>query len=167
MLSEALGVVFLCGGLSLLFEVSFLIAAITLGATIANLAKHHEYPFHAIEGIEWPLLSVFFVLAGASLELTALSTLGAIGIAYLVCRTIGKIGGAYCGAKIGKAEPEVQRWMGIAMLPQAGAALGMSLVAANQFPELGGSLISVVVASTIFFEIIGPICTRVAIRKTH
>jgi len=66
-LTEALGVVFVCGGLAIMLDVSFLIASMVMGAVIANLARHHEYPFHAIEGIEWPFMVIFFVLAGASI----------------------------------------------------------------------------------------------------
>jgi Kef-type K+ transport system membrane component KefB len=61
-LIEALGIVFICGGLAIMLDVSFLIASIVMGAVIANLARHHEYPFHAIEGIEWPFMIIFFVL---------------------------------------------------------------------------------------------------------
>lgn len=55
MLTEALGLVFVCGGLALWLEVSFLIAAITMGVVITNLARHHDYPFHAIEALNGPL----------------------------------------------------------------------------------------------------------------
>ena len=68
-LAEALGVVFLCGGLALWPHVSFLLAAMALGATVASLARHHRRPFHAIEGIEWPFMILFFLLAGASIAL--------------------------------------------------------------------------------------------------
>jgi Kef-type K+ transport system membrane component KefB len=92
LLMEALGLVFICGGLAFWLDVSFLIAAMVMGATIANLAKHHERPFHAIEGVEWPFLLLFFVLAGASFEISALKDFGFIGAAYVVFRVIGKIG---------------------------------------------------------------------------
>jgi Kef-type K+ transport system membrane component KefB len=59
-LSEALGIVFLCGGLAMWLDVSYLVASIVMGAVIANLARHHDYPFHAIEGIE----SLFMVVGG-------------------------------------------------------------------------------------------------------
>ena len=80
MLIEALGIVFVCGGLAIMFDVSFLIASMVMGAVITNLARHHEYPFHAIEGIEWPFMVIFFVLAGASIELGAARDIGFIGI---------------------------------------------------------------------------------------
>ncbi len=164
MLTEALGIVFLCGGLALWLDVSFLIATMVMGATIANLARHHEYPFHAIEGVEWPLMAIFFLLAGASLEISALQNIGLIGFIYIVFRSIGKIVGANIGARMCGADQTIRRWMGVALLPQAGAAMGMALVAANQFPEYRQTLLTVVISTTIFFEIIGPIFTRKAIR---
>ena len=167
MLTEALAAVFICGGLALWLNVSFLIAAMVLGATIANLAKHHEYPFNAIEGIEWPLMIIFFILAGASLNIASLNQIGLIIIVFIIFRSIGKIVGANIGARISNADNITRRWMGAALLPQAGAAMGMALVAANQFPEYRQTLLSVVISSTIFFEIIGPIFTRMALKKSE
>jgi len=162
-LTEALGFVMLCGGLALWWGVSYLIAAMMMGAVVANLARHHEYPFHAIEGIESPLMVIFFVLAGASLELGALWDIGFIGATYVVCRASGKYLGARLGAEISGAGPVVKKWMGVALLPQAGVAIGMALVASNQFPEYRQLLLSVVISSTVFFEIIGPVFTRVSL----
>jgi len=165
MLTEALAAVFICGGLALWLDVSFLIAAMVLGATITSLAKHHEYPFNAIEGIEWPLMIIFFILAGASLNIASLNQIGLIIIVFIIFRSMGKIVGSNIGARISNANKTTRRWMGLALLPQAGAAMGMALVAANQFPEYRQTLLSVVISSTIFFEIIGPIFTRLALRK--
>lgn len=67
MLMEALGLVFLCGGIAIWLDVSFLIASIVMGAVVTNFARHHEYPFHEIENVEWPFMTIFSVLAGASL----------------------------------------------------------------------------------------------------
>ena len=136
-----------------------------VGAVIASLARHHEYPFHAIQGIETPLMVVFFVLAGASLEIGALFDLGAIGIVYILCRSVGKIVGARIGGEISRADPTTKKWLGAALLPQAGVAIGMALVAASQFPEYRQILLSIVIASTVFFELVGPIFTRLAIRR--
>ena len=166
-LTEALGIVFLCGGLAIWLNVSFLIAAMTMGSVIANLAKHHEYPFHAIEGIEWPFMVIFFVLAGASLELSVLQNFGLIGIIYILCRIIGKYLGSTLGGFISKTEGTTKKWMSIALLPQAGVAIGIALVASAHFPEYRQTLLSVTISSTIFFEIIGPIFTRLALKKTQ
>ncbi len=167
MLTEALGLVFFCGGMALWLEVSFLLASMTMGAVIANLAKHHEYPFHEIENIEWPFMVLFFILAGASLEIATLTNLGLVGIVYLVARIAGKFLGARLGAQISTAGNEVKQWMGLALLPQAGVAIGMALIAANEFPEQRQFILSLVISSTVFFELIGPIFTRIALRRTH
>jgi Kef-type K+ transport system membrane component KefB len=166
MLTEALGLVFICGGIALWLEVSFLIAAMTMGAVIANLAKHHDYPFHEIENVEWPFMIIFFMLAGASLEFGMLAELGLIGVVYLLARICGKLLGAWFGARASQADKKTQRWMGMALLPQAGVAIGMALLAANEFPEYRQIILSLVISTTVFFELVGPVFTRLALRRT-
>lgn len=165
MLMEALGLVFVCGGLALWLQVSFLIAAIVMGAVVANYASHHEYAFHEIENIEWPFMTIFFVLAGASLEFGMIQEIGLIGSVYIFARIVGKLLGARIGAGISKADAVTRCWMGFALLPQAGVAMGMALVASVRFPEYRHILLTVVISSTVFFEIIGPVFTRVALRR--
>lgn len=167
LVTEALGLVFICGGLALFLDVSFLIASMVMGAVIANLAKHHEYQFHAIEDIEWPFMIVFFILAGALLEISTMKDIGLICLVYVICRIIGKIIGALIGSKYSGADPLMRRWMGVALLPQAGVAMGMALVAASQFPDYRQLLLSVVISTTVFFEIIGPVFTRIALRRVN
>ena len=164
-LTEALGIVFVCGGLSLWFNVSFLLSSMVMGMVIANLATHHDYPFHAIENIEWPFMAIFFVLAGASLEFGALKDLGLIGIAYILCRAAGKYFGAGIGSRISGADRATKTWMGLALFPQAGVPIGMTLVAANRFPEYRQMMLSIVISTTVFFEVFGPLFTRLAIRR--
>ena len=164
-LSEALGLVLLCGGLALWLDVSYLITSMVMGVVIANFALHHEQPFRAIEGLEWPLLAIFFVLAGASLDFTALQSIGLIGGVYVVSRVAGKVLGAWIGGVGSSINSEESGWIGLAMLPQAGAAMGMALVASSQFPEYRQILLSVVISSTILFELVGPIFTRKALSK--
>jgi len=163
-LAEALGVVFLCGGIAIWLDVSFLLAAITLGAFVANLAKHHTRPFHAIEGIDAPFLILFFVLAGASLELEALLSMGFLGSLFVVLRAVSRPLGGLLGGALGGLPASQRSWIGIAMLPQAGVALGMALLAVKRFPELTDTILPVVIASTVVFELLGPIATRVALR---
>ncbi|GAB3020607.1 cation:proton antiporter [Bowmanella dokdonensis] len=167
MLAEALGLVFICGGLAIWFEVSHLIAAMTMGAVIVNLARHHDYPFHAIEGIESLFIMLFFVLAGASLEFDALMSIGWLGTLYVLGRSAGKLLGATMGARLAGMDSLSRRWTGPALLPQAGVAIGMALVAANQFPQYRQTILTLVISSTILFEIIGPVFTRLAIRRVE
>lgn len=164
-LVEALGLVFLCAGLAFKFEVSHLLAAIVMGATVANLAKHHTRPFHAIEGIEWPFLVLFFILAGASLEMHALAVGGALTVIFVLLRIAGKVtGGLVTGWLFKEATPS-GAWMGFALLPQAGVAVALALTASQMLPELGELLLTVTLAATVVFELIGPVTTRMALRR--
>lgn len=164
-LLEALALVFLCTGASIYFDVSYLIAAMVMGTAVANLARHHSFPFHAIERIESPFLIIFFVIAGASLEPRALTGLGFIGIAYVVLRILGRLAGGYVGGRLTEMTAMERRWIGWALLPQAGVAIGMALYAAEQLPELGKTILPVVIASTVFFELLGPVLLRIALKR--
>ena len=164
--SEALGLVLLCGGVALYLEVSFLLAAIVLGTIIANLARHHTRSFREIERIEWPFLALFFVLAGASLDLTAVVAAGAAGALFVGLRIIGRfVGGYAAGTALGLGQQDAF-WIGPSLLPQAGVAMGMALVAASTFPEFGEVLLAIAVGGTIIFELAGPVATRIALSRT-
>jgi Kef-type K+ transport system membrane component KefB len=167
MLTEALGLVFLCGGLALWLEVSFLIAPMVMGTVIANFARHHEYPFHAIEGVEWPFMAILFVLAGATLQVDALASLGILGAIYVACRLAGKVLGGYLGGLLSGMSPSPRRWIGLSLLPHAGVPIGMALVAANAFPEHRQALLSVVIASSVVFELVGPLATRIGLGRMN
>lgn len=165
MLTEALGLVFLCGGIAIWLDISFLIASMVMGAIIGNFARHHDIAFHEIENIEWPFLIIFFVLAGAQLEAGSLKTFGIVGTVYILCRCLGKYFGAWLGGYFSRSDGITRNWMGPALLPQAGVALGMALVAANKFPEYEQLLLSIMISTTVIFEIAGPVVTRLALKK--
>jgi Kef-type K+ transport system membrane component KefB len=153
--------------LSVWLEVSFLVAGMTAGALIANLARHHDYAFHEIENIEWPFMILFFLLAGASLDLTALFSLGWIAAAYVGLRIVSRIVAAEFGARLGKVPRAERHAYGPALLPQAGVAVGMALVGAETFPQWGNVIMTLTISATICFEIIGPPFTLAAIRRAN
>ncbi len=107
-----------------------------------------------------------FFLARASLEVDALREISIIGISYILARSIGKYLGGRLGSILSGSSRWTQQWVGAALLPQAGVAIGMALVASNQFPEYRQYLLPIVISSTVFFEILGTIFTRMAIRKS-
>lgn len=160
-LAEALGFVFLCGGLAEWLHVSFLLAAMVMGAVVYRLASHHQRPFHEIEHIDWPFKILFFILAGVSLQLDALQSAGYIAAAYILLRILGKLAGAAAGSCISNADRTVRLWLGPALLPQAGVA--MALVASQRFPELSESILAIAIGATVFFELVGPVITRFAL----
>ena len=161
--AEALGVVLLCAGLAAWLEVSYLLAAMVLGAVVANFAKHCDRSFHAIEEVEWPFLILFFLLAGSALQIETIGQVGLLGLGYIVLRVVGRMMGSWVGGKIGNTDSQMSRWMGIALLPQAGVAIGMVLLASQRFPELEGILLPIILGSTVFFELIGPVLTRLVL----
>jgi len=169
MLMEATGLMFLCGGLAMHLDVSFLLAAIVMGATIANLAEHHDYPFHEIEGIEGAFMAIFFILAGASLQPEALRQAGLAGIVYLMARSVGKAAGGWSGAGLAGRGQRRQvpciHGVGLAMLPQAGAAIGMALIVAERFEAHGHTVLAIVIGSTVVFELFGPMATSTLLQR--
>ena len=165
--TEAIGVVFLTAGISILLEVSFLIAGMTAGAVIANFARHHERAFSEIEHIQWPFMLLFFLLAGASLKVDALWSLGWITAAYVALRIVSRLMAGEIGARIGRVPVTERHAYGPALLPQAGVAVGMALVAAEAIPQWGSTIMTLTVAATVIFEIIGPPCTLLALRHVE
>lgn len=162
---EALGLIFLTAGLSLLLDLSYLIAGMTTGAVIVNVARHHTRTFHEIRNFEWPFLIVFFVLAGASLDAQALTLAGTTGLAYALLRIAGRILGGWVGGTLAKAPQQERRFYGTAMLPQAGVTIGMALAAAEQLPIYAAQITALAIGTTAGFELVGPLITALSLSR--
>lgn len=165
--AEVLGLVLLCAGLAEWLDVSYIIAAMVMGTIVANFSRLHKHrAFHEVERFEWPLLILFFLLAGAALKLDFLLEVGVFGMAYIAFRILGRLSGSFIGAKWAHCHSPQYKWMGLAMLPHAGIPIGMALVAIQHFPELQSAILAVILGSTIIFELIGPPITRYMIIKS-
>lgn len=162
-----LGAVLLNIGIAIWFNLSVLLANMFLGAVLVNLNRYSFKYFDALKVIDSPLFLLFFVLAGANLEVAILGNLSIIGIAYLVSRVAGKMLGVSLGAKIANASPSVKKYLGYALIPQAGVALGCALIAKSDFPQAGNMIFTTIVATTVIYELIGPLCTKYALRKAE
>ncbi len=160
---EALGLVFLTAGLALLLDLSYLITGMTVGTVIVNLARHHTKAFHEIESVQWPFLVIFFILAGATLDAEALRSLGGFGVGYILLRSLGRVVGGLWGGAIAKSPVNQRLWYGPALLPQAGVAIGMALIAAENLPQYGDAIMALTIGATVVFELIGPIAAARAI----
>jgi Kef-type K+ transport system membrane component KefB len=120
-----------------------------------------------------PLLFIlFFVLAGASLHIALLPSLGLVGLIYIVSRAAGLMGGAWIGSVLGRAEANIRKYLGLGILSQAGVAIGLSLIVKQEFTPLGAwgasigtAVITTVTATSIVFEIVGPILTKIGLQK--
>ena len=151
-----------CGVASTL-DLSYLLSAVAMGAVFANTARHVEAPLRAMESLETPFLVLFFVLSGASAVATPSGTGWVLLGAYVGLRVAGRVIGGWLGVRLsGTDQP---RAIGGALLPQAGVALGMTLVALERVPEIAGEVLPVVIMSTLLFEGLGPVLTRVLVER--
>lgn len=162
-----LGFIFFTIGLSLSLHFSVLLACMFLGACLVNLKNTKLNFFDTIRTIDPPLYLMFFVLAGANLEMHLLRNIGLIGLVYLTFRPIGKIIGVHLGGFIAHASQKVRKYLGLGLVPQAGVALGCALIAKSDFPQAGGLIFTAIVATTVIYELIGPMCTKLALEKAR
>ncbi|EAQ45074.1 Na(+)/H(+) antiporter-like protein [Roseobacter sp. MED193] len=162
---EGLGLVFLTAGLSLMLDLSYLIAGMTVGAVIVNHARHNSRAFAEVRSIEWPFLIIFFVLAGASLDSKALLLAGGAGLAYALFRILGRVLGGWIGGNLAQAPKQESRLYGAAMLPQAGVAIGMALAASEQLPAYADQITALAIGTTAGFELIGPLVTALVLSR--
>ncbi|MHC4197051.1 MAG: cation:proton antiporter [Planctomycetota bacterium] len=163
-------VLIICGiffviGVSLYLELSVLLSNVALGATLVNIDKKAPAFFETLREVDEPIYIMFFVLAGAHFDILSLGQVGVIGFAYILCRFTGRILAASAGAHMAGSDIRVKKYMGLALLPQAGVALGMALVVGHEIPQAARIVFNVTVATTVFFEILGPLCTRYALSK--
>lgn len=162
-LIEALGFIFICSGMAVLLDLSYILACMTMGCVVTNIASHHIRPFHAIENIREPFLIMFFLLAGYHADLFALVGMGALSILYMVSRVIGKLTACWLGAQLAGYSARVRNHIGWCTLPQAGVALGLALLASNNFPQYGEQIMAVAIGTSVIFQVIGPLVTRRAL----
>jgi len=168
----SLTAIFITAGLSVLFDVSLILACMTMGIVIVNLYTQDNKPvFDHIKSVSLPVYILFFVIAGVNLHLGLLASIGAIGLVYIICRTLGLVSGSYISALASKADPVIRNNLGFGILSQAGVAIGLSLIASNKltelgYPEIGSIVVTTVAATTVVFEIIGPLSARFAITRS-
>ena len=152
-------------GLSKVLNFSPLLTNIMMGATLANLRVFSNRSFSAVNDFVPIFYILFFTIAGAALDLKILYTVGLIGAAYIVARATGKILGAYIGAKSVNAEPQVQKYLGFALLPQGGISIGLSVIVMQQLPMYSVQITTIIMASVLFYETLGPIFAKISIHK--
>ncbi|MDD3127391.1 MAG: cation:proton antiporter [Candidatus Izemoplasmatales bacterium] len=166
-ISLVVALIFLTLYLSELAGGSSLLACMALGGVFANMSHKYEEVNGLIYFVTPPIFIMFFVLSGADLKLSSLLAVGIIGVIYLVIRLFGKVFGTWLGAKWVHADPNVGKYMGLALLPQAGVAIGLSIIASQALPgELGAKIRVIVLCSTLVCELIGPILTKIALKKS-
>ena len=165
MLSAGLALLLLCGESARLLELSSLLAGMAAGCVIVNRDKRDVRLFEALHDFEPPVYILFFTLAGTHLDISSLAGAGIIGLVYFIFRIAGKIGGTYYGAGLAGSPPVIRRYLGFALAPQAGVAIGLIFLIANNdsFSEYAAVVTPVVLTGVIISELVGPLLARFAI----
>ena len=145
---------------------SSLLACMMLGTVFCNICEVSEELMERADRWTTPILIVFFVISGAELELSVFADIMVvvIGAVYIISRSLGKYFGAGISAKMAKCNPNVVKYLGITLLPQAGVALGMAIKAIELGPE-GAIVRNITLFAVLIYEIVGPFLTKVALTK--
>ena len=159
------GFLFLAIGIADLAGLSSLMLCMAFGAAVANLSSESDQILSIAQSITSPVYILFFVASGAALQVGVLKTVGLIGAVYIIGRVVGKLSGAWLGSRMARLEPSVGKYLGPCLLPQAGVAIGLTLLAGRVVPEYAPAIRAVVLAGTLVYEIIGPGITKLSLTR--
>ena len=165
MLTVALsGLKFEIGDIHIAF--SSLLACMMLGTVFCNICEVSEELMDRADRWTTPVLILFFVISGAELDLSVFTqwTVVVVGIVYIIARSLGKYYGANISARITKSDPNIIKYLGITLLPQAGVALGMAIKAIELGPD-GAIVRNITLFAVLIYEIVGPFLTKMALTK--
>ncbi len=164
-LSLTVAFIFMGLGLSKLCGFSSLLLCMAMGAIIANLSPDVNHLMKLSDKITPPIFMLFFVASGAELKLSVLPAVGLCGVIYIVVRVIGKMFGASLGAIICKADKNIRKYLGPALVPQAGVAIGLSLSASAVVPQYATEIRTVILCGTLIYELVGPAIAKASLKK--
>ncbi|HRY78029.1 MAG TPA: cation:proton antiporter [Candidatus Izemoplasmatales bacterium] len=148
------------------FGGSALLACMALGGLFANLSSKYEEVNGLVYFVTPPIFMMFFVLSGADLKLSVLGAVGLIGLVYVLFRVVGKWLGAWLGSRVTHAEQKISRYLGWTLIPQAGVAIGLSLIASQVLDaDMGAKIRAIILTATLVYELVGPLITKTALQK--
>jgi Kef-type K+ transport system membrane component KefB len=144
---------------------STLLACMALGAMLVNTTDEAESAVKLANAFTPPIFVIFFVISGAGFDIGALSAIGIIGLIYVVARVGGKMLGAWFGGVVTHQEKKICRYLGPTLMPQAGVALGLIVLASTLVPDYAPQLRTVILCSTFIYSIVGPSAAKWALQK--
>ncbi len=157
------------------FELSSLLTCMVAGALFTNICKDSDRTLDILDRFTSPIYMIFFVLSGASLDLRVFTgdswyVVLLIALIYIIFRVVGKYSGAFIGSTVTKCEPQVKKYLGFTLVPQAGVAIGLATTANKMFIEEGAAeagimVVAIVLTSTLIYELAGPLISKWALTK--
>lgn len=172
------GAILVICGLARELGVSYILASMAAGIVFVNLPFSNKKNFKLVSDAKPPLYILFFIFVGARLQIDLLFKIGAIGVLYVIFRTVGKGVGSFLGAKISgnlgyldkESREPIEKYFWLCLFSQAGVAIGLAIEAMHTFSEIGGAgqefgnmVITIVTGTTLFLNIIGPPAVRQAV----
>ncbi len=160
------GLICIISGVCSLLNISPLLSCMVFGASYINISNDAK-TFKYIEEFDPPIMLLFFVMSGMNMDLAAFSMIGIIGVVYFIVRIIGKYFGSFIAAKLVKSTKETVNYLGFALVPQAGVAIGLAFLGQRMLPAtIGDTFLSVILCSSVLYEMVGPILAKFALVKS-
>ena len=159
-------------GVCVLLDVSPLLGCMIMGTVYTNIAENDKL-FKQLGYFSPPILLLFFVRSGMNFKLDALFNasgdldgvpLIVVGVSYFLVRIVGKYVGAWFGCFVVKKDKLVRNYLGLALIPQAGVAIGLAALGARTpGGTMGSDLETIILASSVLYELLGPGCAKLAL----
>ena len=166
--TSTLGMIFLVYGLSNYWDLDPLLASLVMGVVMSNLSSNFflvkkEFDYH----LQDIIYMLFFTLSAMHLNIEFILTMPMVVVSYVVFRILGKVLGVWVGGKVSGASKNIQNYMGIALFPQAGVAIGLALSLQSEvgFETIAPIVLNIIIATTMIHEFVGPILTKYALLK--
>ena len=168
----AVALLFAFCGICTVMDISPLLGCMSMGMIYSNMSKDDKL-FKQLNYFNPPFMLLFFVRSGLSFDISALLDSGAgfggvsllaIGLLYFAVRMIGKYAGAFVGSVVVRKSSSVRKYLGLALIPQAGVSIGLATIGARTLGgEIGSALLTVILASGIMYELVGPVCAKLSL----
>ncbi len=157
-----LGIAGLCAAV----DISPLLACMLFGMVYINRTRDNDL-YRQVERFTPPILSIFFIVSGMNLDIRSFAGLGVIGVCYFLIRIAGKYVGAYIGCAWAGTSRKIRNYLGMALVPQAGVAIGLAFLGRRMLSDdLGKMLLSIILSSSVLYELIGPASAKIALVRT-
>jgi Kef-type K+ transport system membrane component KefB len=162
-------------GICAAFDISPLLGCMAMGTVYINTSDDTRL-FRQLGYFSPPILLLFFVRSGLSFDLGALVSTGSfgrwpllfVGVVYFVVRILGKYGGAFLGSAVTGKESSIRNYLGLALIPQAGVAIGLAALGARTLGgDMGKALETIILSSSVLYELIGPACGKLSLYLSH
>jgi Kef-type K+ transport system membrane component KefB len=146
--------------------ISPLMSCMVFGATYVNIKKDQEL-YNQMDGFAPPIMCIFFVLSGMNMDFASFAEIGIIGVIYFIVRIAGKYGGAWLGCRLSREDKKVTNYMGLALIPQAGVAIGLAVLGQRMLPtDIGEEFYAIIICSSILYEMVGPGLAKLALVRS-